>query len=224
MERAYRGVGYVLFALPLVMVAGFWVPYFSGFPHFGKDVTPAVHVHALVQFTWVALAVAQPLAIGAGAYRTHRLLGRLSYFLAPLIVLFAGAMIVKEYGEHRAEGMSTAAAFRAEYLSYTVLPALAALYLLAIRRIRKGDAAGHMRYMICIAVALSPAGIGRVLGYFFDVRLRSAMTASLLLVDVAFLGLILYDRARGASPRPYAVALLTYLAIEAGWLALGRPA
>lgn len=224
MERAYRGVGFVLLALPLVMVAGFWVPYFSGFPHFGKDVTPAVHAHALVQFTWVALAVAQPLAIGAGAYRTHRVLGRLSYFLAPLIVLFASAMILKEFGEHRAEGMSAAAAFRAEYLSYTVLPVLAAFYFLAIRRIRQGDAGGHMRYMICIAIALSPAGVGRVLGYFFDVRLRPAMSASLLLVDLAFLGLILYDRARRAPPRPYVVALLTYLAIEAGWLALGRPA
>lgn len=224
MERGYRGVGYFLFALPVVMVAGFWVPYFSGFPHFGKEVTPAVHAHALVQFTWVALAVAQPLAIGAGAYRAHRLLGRLSYFLAPLIVLFASAMILKEYGEHRADGMSAAAAFRAEYLSYTVLPVLAAFYLLAIERIRRGDAGGHMRYMICTAIALSPAGFGRVLGYFFEVRLRSAMTASLLLVDLAFLGLLLYDHARGAPPRPYAVALITYLAIEAGWLALGRPA
>ena len=27
-------------------------------------------------------------------------------------------------------------------------------------RIRQGDAGGHMRYMICIAVALSPAGSG----------------------------------------------------------------
>jgi len=72
---------------------GFRVPYFSGFPNFDKEVTPAVHAQALVQFTWVALAVAQPLAIGAGAYRTHRLLGRLSFFLAPLIVLFASAMI-----------------------------------------------------------------------------------------------------------------------------------
>ena len=120
--------------------------------------------------------------------------------------------------------MSAVAAFRAEYLSYTVLPALAAFDLLAIKRISKGDVGWHMRYMICIAIAVSPAGFGRVLGYFFEVRLRSAMTASLLLVDLAFLGLMLYDRARRAPPRPYVVALLTYLAIEAGWLALGRPA
>ena len=29
MQSAYRNIGYVLLLLPLVVIAGFWIPYFS---------------------------------------------------------------------------------------------------------------------------------------------------------------------------------------------------
>ena len=223
MERAYRNAGYWLLALPAVMLAGFWVPYFSVFPHFDAQVTSAVHLHALVQFSWVALAVIQPLAIRAGAFRLHRLLGRASYVLAPLILVLAVAMIAKEYGEHRAEGLSALDAFKAEYLSAAVLPLLSAFYILAIASIRRGDRAAHLRYMLCIAVGLSTAGVGRTLGYLFDVRLRASQSVAMLVVDACLIALIFYDRRRPQTAQPYRVALLAYLVIEAGWLLLGRP-
>jgi hypothetical protein len=222
-ERAYRNAGYALLALPALMLAGFWVPYFSVFPHFDAHFSAAVHVHALVQFSWVALAVVQPLAIRAGAFRTHRLLGRASYALAPLILVFAAAMTLKEYGEHRADGMGAWGAFAAEYLSIAGLALLTAFYLLAIARIHRRDVAGHMRYMICIAIALSPAGFGRVLGYLFEVRLQNSASAAQLLVDACLGALILYDRRRRADSGPYRLALSAMLAIQGGWLLLGRP-
>jgi hypothetical protein len=46
-EKAYRNVGYYLIALPLVVIAGFWIPYFSEIPTFGSSITTAVHIHAL---------------------------------------------------------------------------------------------------------------------------------------------------------------------------------
>ena len=205
------------------MLAGFWVPYFSVFPHFDAHFSSAVHLHARVQFSWVALALVQPLAIRARAFRTHRLLGRLSYGLAPLIVVLAAAMVFKEYGEQRAAGESVRDALAGEYLSVMGLPQLSALYLLAIARIRKGDVAAHLRYMICIAIVLVPAGFSRMLGYLFDIRLRSSASASLLLVDACLVALILYDRRRHAASGAYWLTLGSLLAIEAGWYALGRP-
>jgi len=223
LEHAYRNAGYWLLALPAVMLAGFWVPYFSVFPHFDAHVTSAVHLHALVQFSWVALAVVQPLAIRAQAFRTHRLLGRISYVLVPLIVALAVTMVFKEYAEQRAAGERVHEALAGEYLSGMQLAQLLALYVLAIARIRKGDVAAHMRYMVCIAVVLLPAGFGRMLGYLFDVRLRNSSLASLLLVDACLVALIIYDRRRRAASGPYWLTLWTSLAIEAGWYALGRP-
>jgi hypothetical protein len=57
MQRAYRNLGYVLLVLPLVLIAGFWIPYFSEIAKFEPSITTAVHVHALLLFAWVALLV-----------------------------------------------------------------------------------------------------------------------------------------------------------------------
>jgi hypothetical protein len=100
MQSAYRNLGYVLLILPLVLIAGFWIPYFSEIPKFEPSITTAVHVHALLLFAWVALLVIQPLAIRSNSFSIHRMLGKASYILMPLVLFFAIAMLRKEYGCH----------------------------------------------------------------------------------------------------------------------------
>jgi hypothetical protein len=112
MESAYRNIGYFLLALPLIFVAGFWIPYLSEIPRFDPSITAPVHLHALLLFAWVVLLVVQPLAIRSGAFPLHRILGRISYALMPLIVVSAVAMIHKEYHEHLADGTRSGPAAR----------------------------------------------------------------------------------------------------------------
>jgi hypothetical protein len=223
MEAGYRNLWRFLLLLPLAMAAGFWIPYFSEFPRFDPAITTAVHVHAALLFAWIALLVIQPLAIRRGAFRLHRLVGRASYLLMPLIVVFAAIMIRKEYFEHLASGMSPGAAWKSEYLSAIQLLILACTYLLAIVAILKRDAAAHMRYMICIALILLPAGLARTLGYWFDVRQSAAQTMCLIVIDLCLVGLLVTDWRRGVKSWPYLAFLLAHLAAGAGWLALGRP-
>jgi hypothetical protein len=220
---ACRHLGYWLLALPLVMIAGFWIPYLSGFPQFDAHITPAVHVHAVLLFCWVALLVVQPLAIRYRAFATHRLLGRISYVLMPLIVLFATAMIRKEYREEIGGGMPVAAAVAAQYLACGQLGLLGAVYGLSIRSILRGDVARHLRYMVCTAIILLPAGLARILGYWFDVRQSNAQAACLAVIDLVLLGLVAHDRRRGLPAHPYVATFAAYIVIEAGWFALGRP-
>jgi hypothetical protein len=220
---AYRNFGYILLVLPLVLFAGFWIPYFSEIPKFEPSITTAVHVHALLLFAWVALLVIQPLAIRSNAFAVHRMLGKLSYGLMPLILFFAVAMLFKEYQENLAGGMNAASARLAEYLSAFQIALFAAFYGLAVARIRKRDVAEHMRYMICIALVLLPAGLARMLGYWFHVRQVSSQTISLLVIDLCLISLIIFDRRRHLGSRPYIVAAAAYFVVEAGWFSLGRP-
>jgi hypothetical protein len=223
MDRAYCNVGFFLLALPLTMVAGFWIPYFSEIPRFDPSITVPVHIHALLLFAWVVLLVVQPLAIRGGAFGLHRVLGRLSYVLMPLIVVFAAAMIRKEYLGHLAGGMRPGAALAAEILSISQLALLGIFYCSAIVRIKRREVTAHMRYMICIALILLPAGLARTFGYWFDVRQRISQTYCLTLIDLCLIGLIWFDRSRGLAARPYVQALAAYIVIEASWIALGRP-
>jgi hypothetical protein len=223
MQSSYRNLGYILLLFPLIIVAGFWIPYLSQVPKFDSSTTIAVHIHALLLFTWVGLIVIQPLTVRSGAFSIHRALGKASYVLMPLVVVFSIAMLRKEYQDNLAGGVNPTAARSAEYLSAIQVTLFAAFYGLAIARVLKRDIAEHMRYMICIALVLLPAGLARTLGYWFDIDQRTSQSVCLALIDLCLISLIVFDRRRHFAPRPYSIALWAYLMVETGWLALGRP-
>lgn len=223
MERAYRNLAYILLALLPIFIAGFWIPYLAEFPHFDGSITAAVHVHAVLLFTFLALLIVQPLAIRRRAFAIHRTLGRLTNVLMPFILIFSVTMLWKEYHEHLAEGSSIAAARNDEFLSAVQLLLLGSLYGLAISSIRSRNVAAHMRYMICIVLVVLPAGLARTLGYWFSFRQSSSQTVSLMLIDAVLLGLILFDQRGGRPIRPYVMTLTAYLAMETVWFSLGRP-
>lgn len=223
MERTYRNLGYVLVALLPIFIAGFWIPYFSEFPHFDASITAAVHIHAVLLFCFLGLLVFQPLAIRYKAFSVHRKLGKLTNVLMPFILIFSVAMLWKEYHEHLADGVSMAAARNDEFLSAVQLLLLGCLYGLAIAAIRARDVAAHMRYMICIVLVVLPAGLARTLGYWFEFRQSSAQTVCLGLIDAILLALIAFDNRGDRPARPYAMTLVAYFVIEATWFSLGRP-
>ena len=223
MERAYRNLGYILLALLPIFIAGFWIPYLSEIPSFDPSITPPVHIHAVLLFAWIALLIFQPLAIRYRASSAHRLLGRASYVLMALIVPFTLAMIWKEYHEKLIEGKSITSALEAEFISAAQLLVTVAMYVLAIVRIQKRDVPAHMRYMICIALFLLPAGLSRTLGYWFNVSLVRSQTISLAVIETCLAALIAFDICRRLNARPYVVAILAYNATAVVWIALGRP-
>jgi hypothetical protein len=223
MERSYRNLGYFLIVLVPIFVAGFWIPYFSEIPKFDATITPAVHFHAVLLFTWLTLLIIQPFAIRYGAFAVHRALGKASYFLMALIVPFSVAMMWKEYQERLLSGASSEVARNAELTSTAQLALIVAMYILAILRIRTRDVAAHMRYMICIGLLLLPAGLSRTLGYWFDVRQSWSQTVSVSVIDICLVALIVFDRRRQLNARPYVVAFLAYNTTAVIWLALGRP-
>jgi hypothetical protein len=141
----------------------------------------------------------------------------------PLVVVFSVAMLRKEYQENLAGGMNVTAARAAEYLSTIQVTLFVAFYGLAIARILKRDIAEHMRYMICTALVLLPAGLARMLGYGFGVNQSTSQAACLTLIDLSLISLIVFDHRRHLAARPYVVALVAYAIVETGWLVLGRP-
>jgi hypothetical protein len=223
MERSYRNLGYVLLALLPIFVAGFWIPYFSEFPRFDATITTAVHLHFVSLFCFLLLLIVQPFAIRYRAFSTHRVLGKFSNILIPIALVSSVAMLWKEYHEHLTNGVTMGAARNAEFLSAAQLLLFGALYAVAIAATRRRDVATHMRCMICIALVLLPAGLARVLGYLFDVRQAPSQSVCLVLIDALLLTLIVFDRSRRLTARPYILVLLAYIAIEASWLTLGRP-
>lgn len=192
-------------------------------PHFDKSITLAVHIHAILLFSFLGLLVFQPLAIRHKVFSIHRKLGKLTNILMPFILIFSVAMLWKEYHEHLTDGATMAAARNDEFLSAVQLFLLGSLYGLALSSIRSRDVAAHMRYMICIVLVVLPAGLARTLGYWFSFRQSSAQTVCLGLIDAFLLALIGFDKRGDRPSRPYVMTFAAYLVIEAVWLTLGRP-
>jgi hypothetical protein len=132
-------------------------------------------------------------------------------------------MIWKEHHEKLSDGNSIASALQAEFVSTAQLVVTVAMYVMAIVSIHKRDVPAHMRYMICIAIFLLPAGLARTLGYWFDVRQVMSQTISLAVIETCLAALIAFDIRRQLNARPFIVAFLAYNATAVVWIALGRP-
>ena len=115
MERQYKNLGYFLIVLVAFVAVGFFKPYFALIPNFDPSITPLVQVHAILLMSFVALLVAQPLLIRYKNRELHKSLGKLTYFLMPLLVASCVGVIFKEYDEALLRVASTEAALRSIY-------------------------------------------------------------------------------------------------------------
>ena len=73
-------VGFVV----LVTIAGFWPSYFL---LFATPIPLAFHVHAFTSLTWLLFLIAQSLTIHKRQNAWHKVMGRASFVLFPLLIL-----------------------------------------------------------------------------------------------------------------------------------------
>lgn len=184
-------------------------------------ISPLVQVHAILLMGLVALLVAQPLLIRYKKRALHQSLGKLTYFLMPLLVASCVGVIVKEYDEALLRSASIEAALRSIFSDVAQLSLLVLFYLLAI--LNRRNVAAHMRYMIAVALIVAPAGIARVLGYWFDVPRYPSGLASNALLDAVLIALILFDRRKHLNFRPYLLVLPLFVLSHVVYAFVGSP-
>src|SRR3546814_19536624 len=98
----------------VVFVAGFALGYYLSpwltQPARTPEITPALHMHALVFTLWTCLIVVQPLLIAKGAIGIHRRLGIAGAGLAVLVWIF-GNLAAAEAIEAGYKGLGDPYAF-----------------------------------------------------------------------------------------------------------------
>ena len=220
MERQYKNLGYFLIVLVVFVAVGFYKPYFALIPNFDPSITPLVQVHAILLMGFVALLVVQPLLIRYKKRDLHKSLGKFTYFLMPLLVASCIGVIFKEYDEAVRSG-SVEAALRSIFSDVAQLLLLVFFYLLAI--LNRRNVPVHMRYMIAVALIVAPAGIARVLGYWFDVPRYPSGLASNALLDAILVALILFDGRNHLNFRPYLLVLPLFVLSHVAFAFLAMP-
>ncbi len=222
MEKQYKNIGYFFLTLLVFVALGFYYPYFSLFPDF-KSVTITVHIHAIALFLWLVILIVQPLLIRYQKYRAHKILGRFTYFLLPLVIISMIGVIRQGYVEGINEKMTSTQSLKAQFTNIAGIFSFLIYYSLAIINILKGNVALHMRYMICLFLEFIPPTFGRTLGYWFDIRQIYTYSISILLSALILVLLVISDKKRRLNYTPYIVALSLYFVVYVIWQALGRP-
>jgi hypothetical protein len=203
-QFTYHNLGYWFLLFIVLAFAGFYHTYFTKL----LDIkTPIIHIHFLLMGLWILMLVVQPFLIKYKKLGSHRLLGKISYILVPLVLLSAWLLARSEYHRKIARLTEAASAGLNNLSEFEILkkastnPAtivalfvFATFYLLAIWY--RKQSAKHARYMLATAlILLGPTvdriifinlGINRLLGsspYFVSMLMIDLILAMLLYLD-----------------------------------------
>ena len=173
--------------------------------------------------SWTLILIAQPILIRYKRYRAHKILGRITYVLVPLVVITCIGVMRQQYSENIVQKMTHAQSFRSLFTSFTGVFSIVIYYVLAIIYVLRGNIAFHMRYMICLFLEFIPPTFGRTLGYWLGMRQVYTHTIAVAAGALILIVLIIADKKRGANFNPYVVALSLYVIFTLSWFAIGHP-
>lgn len=210
MEKGYKNLVYFFGLIALITFIGFYKKYFSLAPDF-QGLKNIHHFHAIALIIWLSILIVQPILIANNKMKVHRMIGKFSYLLVP--VMFVSMLLAyhNQYLRFIGEGKS-----EKEALAFLFSPATDAIpfvvfYLLAI--FNKRDTVKHMRYMISTGIVISGPGLGRIFMTWMGMDIFAAIGLITLIILFVFVGLIIYDRVKKKqfSINPFTISFIIWL-------------
>lgn len=157
------------------------------------------------------MLIVQPILILNHKMKAHRIIGKFSYILVPILFVSMLLAYHNQYLRFVSEGKS-----ETETLAFVFSPTADAIpfvifYLLAI--LNKRDTAKHMRYMISTGIVIGGPGLARIFMTWMSMDIFAAIGLMTLITLLVFLGLIVYDSIKKKQFRinPYIIAFFIWL-------------
>ena len=220
-------IGIIL--LLLLVHIGFYKTYIRHFPRFEDYITLSgrkfhfswvKHFHGMMMMGWTLMLLLQPILILRGKIKWHHRVGRLSYVLAPLVLLSMW-LVTQERFDDILERQGYTAAVAHLSLNFPNIIFFALLYSLAIYY-RKRSAL-HIPFMCGTAILLIGPALARILIIYFGFTFDNSVTTSKL-VMVAIPALIaLVDSIRKKRISPFTVVLAVMIVNAFFWFSRNTP-
>ena len=194
---------FFVFVLALI-TWGFYKTYLIFFPSF-TGFSFVQHFHGAMMMTWMAMLIIQPLLIHFNKVSIHRIIGRLSFVIAPLLVV--SIFLVTKMVYFRVDPPLPQDLKIGEMaLSLSNLFAFTFLYIMAIANRRYTYA--HMRYMIGTSLLMIGPGLGRALIIYFNVPGEKAIDTVLYLEVIIAAAIMFNDIIRRRSFKATLIVLI----------------
>ncbi|GLU51479.1 hypothetical protein [Dyadobacter frigoris] len=215
METAYKNIGYFFIGLLALTFAGFYITYFGQFPEF-KNLTPIHHFHALIFIAWYTVLIIQPFLIRYKKFALHRLVGKFSYFLMPLVLISIFMATQTSYKNGIVQHLPEKEVLAGTFMNLLSLFLFGLFYLLAM--INRHHTPAHLRYIITSSLILIGPALGRILIMFFGFSFPDGVWYGGMMVPaLIMLALILLDIKNNRNYTPYIISLLLSLALDLAW-------
>jgi hypothetical protein len=178
--------------------------------------------------SWPILLILQPVLIHKGRFDAHRFIGKLSYVIAPLIIISIFLIARFSYNKWIVE-YTPEEVFSWQSITWMQLFVFVLFYSLAI--FFRKDTPKHIRFMIGTAILVMGPGLSRIISVYFTslpgeyaflipLYLKTGLAAALLLIDVI----------RKKNLMPYVIVLLAFILSDIvyharyseAWQAFGR--
>ena len=221
----YRNSIFVFAVFFTLVTWGFWSTYYSNpleMVALGNSLT-AVHLHGAGMTLWCVMLVSQAYLIRTNRRDLHRMIGRSSYVLAPVVivlqwlvvrnVVLADPMMLGEQGTLT----NFAAVFMSLVLGGSVL--FTGLYALAIYFRR--NTAIHARLMVATTIPILPPAMDRIVLTYFPGILdslpavhKSDALVAFAVADLFLIGLAVWDWRSRPRLRVFPLLLLVMLVYQ----------
>ena len=197
-----RLIYYFIFLL-LMSIAGFYKTYLVKFPNF-DGFTSAHHFHGAIMITWIGMLIAQPIFIRNQKMEWHRIVGKASYFIFPLLLLSFFLVARVAYTRNlKANGEVEALAS----MGFSGIPDMFYISILyGFGIYYKKKTSYHLRFFACIGLMILGPGLGRFLIAVCGLPF-AAVPAMIGVIALFTLGWMITDIVQKRSAFPLAVFL-----------------
>lgn len=197
--------GYYFTCLFVLVILGFWPSYFVKFFNGTADFNFYFHFHSAMVMLWILMLIAQPVLIRKKKLALHRLIGKLSYFLFPLIFI---SVILLVHSRHNIDEENLDIRL---FVPFKDLIILGAAYFIAIRY--RHDINLHARGMVASGIVfIEPALVRFIMNTF-----GPGLTAYLFTIGIIYallLFLIILERHQKRGRWVFPLVLLLYIIVH----------
>lgn len=202
MEKIYKNAHYLFIAVLLMVFVGFFKTYFVKFPNF-EGFTTALHFHGFMVLIWLGMLIIQPILIKRNKLALHRIIGKLSYLVFPLMVI---SMIILIRINFMKNIPVPEGALDTNLIGIADMTFFIPCYVLAMY-FRK-NVKYHPRLMVLSVLPFINPALGRL-------QLPGPILAIAIMI-----GLLIYEKKHNKVYMPYLVALSAYIFIYVFYLVL----
>lgn len=200
MEKAYKNLGYLLILFIPLTILAFFKTYFNQFPTFKENITVFIHLHAIIASIWILMLIVQPLLIRNRKNKLHKKIGRLSYFLFPLLILSFLPQMIRIIGSDNPN-----------VLFFPLADSISLVLFYSLAIYHRKNRSKHMRYMIGTALVFLGPTIGRIGPKFLGLSEIVTQNFQYGLIYLILIGLILLDKKHGKKYQPYLLILSIWI-------------